>query len=220
MTSKRLHTVLMAGLALLFLGLIGGTYATNKLLASQADKLTALKAKSMALDQEQLSLTRAKKDIKKYDKLDKIAQAVVPQDKNQAEAVREIVNIAAANDVSLASISFPASTLGNLPGGTAAPSSSGSTVVSPTPSAGAGNSKAGSLSQLTPLRNIPGVYQLPITIKGDTNNPVQYEKFINFLSDLEHNRRTAQVETITLQPTIGNRDYVTFELTLSEYIKP
>lgn len=218
MTSKRLHTVLLAGLALLFLGLIGGTYATNKLLTSQADKLTALKAKSMALDQEQLSLSRAKKDIKKYDSLDKIAQAVVPQDKNQAEAVREIVNIAAANDVSLASISFPASTLGSLPGGVAAPSASGSAAAGPTPSAG--SSKAGSLSQLTPLKNIPGVYQLPITIKGDTNNPVQYEKFINFLSDLEHNRRTAQVETITLQPTIGNRDYVTFELTLSEYIKP
>lgn len=218
MTSKRLHTVLLAGLALLFLGLIGGTYATNKLLTSQADKLTALKAKSMALDQEQLSLSRAKKDIRKYDSLDKIAQAVVPQDKNQAEAVREIVNIAAANDVSLASISFPASTLGNLPGGTAAPSASGSATAGPAPSAG--SSKAGSLSQLTPLKNIPGVYQLPITIKGDTNNPVQYEKFINFLSDLEHNRRTAQVETITLQPTIGNRDYVTFELTLSEYIKP
>ncbi len=218
MTSKRLHTVLLAGLALLFLGLIGGTYAINKLLTSQADKLIALKAKSMALDQEQLSLNRASKDIKKYDSLDKIAQAVVPQDKNQAEAVREIVNIAAANDVSLVSISFPASTLGNLPGGTVAPSSSGSSVAGPAPSAG--SSKAGSLSQLTPLKNIPGVYQLPITIKGDTNNPVQYEKFINFLSDLEHNRRTAQVETITLQPTIGNRDFVTFELTLSEYIKP
>jgi hypothetical protein len=218
MTSKRLHTVLMAGLALLFLGLIGGTYATNKLLTSQADKLTALKAKSMALDQEQVSLSHARTDIKKYDNLDKIAQAVVPQDKNQAEAVREIVNIAAANDVSLASISFPASTLGNLPSGVAAPSSSGSAAAGPAPSAG--SSKAGSLSQLTPLKNIPGVYQLPITIKGDANNPVQYEKFINFLSDLEHNRRTAQVETITLQPTIGNRDYVTFQLTLSEYIKP
>lgn len=217
MTSKRFHTMLMAGLALLFLGLLGGTYATNKLLASQAYKLTALKAKSLALDQEQISLSQAKKDIQKYDSLDKIAQAVVPQDKNQAEAVRQIVNIAASNGITLAAIDFPASTLGSLPGGVSSQSSgaSGSASAAPAPSSGAGN-----LSQLTPVRNIPGVYQLPITIKGDANHPVQYEKFISFLSDLEHNRRTAQVETITLQPSATNRDYVTFELTLSEYIKP
>lgn len=216
MTSKRVHSLLMAGLAVLLLGLIGGTYATNKLLASRADKLTALKAKSQALDREQISLNHAKQDIKKYDSLDKIAQEVVPQDKNQAEAVREIVNIAALNNVSLLSINFPASSLGSLPGGSAA-GAAGSSSSAPTPPA---NSKTNQLSQLTAVKNIPGVYQLPITIKSDSSNPVQYENFINFLSDLEHNRRTAQVETITLQPDINNRGYVNFELTLSEYIKP
>ncbi len=215
MTSKRFHALLMAGLAVLFLGLLGGAYATNKLLMGQADKLTALKAKNLALDQERVSLNRARQDIKKYDSLDKIAKAVVPQDKNQAEAVREIVKIAAANDVSLAAISFPASTLGTLPGG-----ASSSSSASASPAAAGGSSKTGSLSQLTKVTNIPGVYQLPIVIKGDANHPVQYEKFISFLSDLEHNRRTAQVETITLQPDTKNRDYVTFDLTLSEYIKP
>lgn len=215
MTSKRFHALLMAGLAVLFLSLLGGAYATNKFLMGQADKLTALKAKNLALDQERVSLNRARQDIRKYDSLDKIARAVVPQDKNQAEAVREIVKIAAANDVSLAAISFPASTLGTLPGG--APSSSSASAG---PTAASGSSKTGSLSQLTKVKNIPGVYQLPIVIKGDANHPVQYEKFISFLSDLEHNRRTAQVETITLQPDTKNRDYVTFDLTLSEYIKP
>ena len=217
MTSKRLHTILMAGLALLFLGLIGGTYATNKLLTSRANKLITFKAKGQALDREQIGLEQAQKDIMKYESLNKIAQAVVPQDKNQAEAVREIVNIADANDVSLASINFPASTLGNLPSGAPSTSSGGTASPAPTPSA---NSKSSRLSQLTAVSNIPGVYQLPITIKADTNHPVKYEKFISFLSDLEHNRRTAQVETITLQPDVNNRDNVTFELTLSEYIKP
>lgn len=213
MTSRRFHGMLLAVLGILLLGLLGGTYATNKLLVSRANKLTALKAKDQALGQEQINLDRAKKDIKKYDSLDKIARAVVPQDKNQAEAVREIVNIAANNGVSLASINFPASSLGSSPGS----SSSSSTVRKPAPSA---NSKASRLSQLVPVPNIPGVYQLPIIIKSDSSKPVQYDKFISFLSDIEHNRRTAQVETITIAPSDNDRDYVNFELTLSEYIKP
>jgi cell division protein FtsB len=216
MNSKRLHLVLVATLVLLFIGLLGGAYGINKLLASEANKLTALKAKNLALGQEQLSLNKAKKDIKTYDNLDKIAQDVVPQDKNQAEAVREIVNIAAANDVSLAAINFPASTLGVLPNGTAPAATSGTA----SPAAAGGNTKAAGLSQLVPVKNIPGIYQLPITVNGNPNQPVQYEKFINFLSDLEHNRRTAQVGTITIQPDPVNRDYLTFTLTLSEYIKP
>lgn len=213
MNSKGFHIVLLATLALLFIAMLGGTYGANKLLVGQADKLKAQKAKSKALEQERLSIDQAEKDIKKYSALNKIAKAVVPQDKSQAEAVREIVNIAAANGVTLASVTFPASTLGNQAGGT---SSAGVQPAKP-PSA---NSSADKLSQLTAVKNIPGVYQLPITIRGDANNPVRYDRFISFLSDLEHNRRTAQVESITLAPDVHDSNLVTFELTLSEYIKP
>lgn len=217
MSSKRLHTLLIAILALLFIGLLGGAYGVNKLLVSKSNDLIVAKAKSQALDREQLGLDKAKKDIKRYDSLNKIAQAVVPQDKNQAEAVREIVNIAAANDITLAAINFPASTLGNLPNGTAAAATP--SVVKTAPATGA-SSKTPNLSQLTLLKNIPGVYQLPITINNDTNHPVKYANFINFLSDLEHNRRTSQVQTITIQPAADDRGSIIFSLTLSEYIKP
>ncbi len=83
MNSKRLNLILIIALAALFAGLLGGTYGTNKLLSSKADHLTALKAKSQALDQEQLTLSKAKKDIATYSSLNEIAQAVVPQDKTR-----------------------------------------------------------------------------------------------------------------------------------------
>lgn len=209
MNGKRFHLVLLGVIALLLIGLVGGAYGINSLLTEKANKLTGQKAKSLALSQEQQALTRARKDIIKYSELEKITRTVVPEDKNQAEAVREIVNIAAANNISLASITFPASTLGGgvaAPGGTAAPSPS------------AAGSKA--LSQLQPVKNIPGVYQLIINVAGDTNRPVTYNNFINFLSDLEHNRRTAQVTNIVLQPDANNRNNLTFSLALTEYIKP
>lgn len=204
MTSKRLHLIMTAVLGLLFVTLVFGVYAINSSLGAEADKLVILKAKSRALSQEQLSLQASKKNIEKYAELEKIAKAVVPEDKNQAAAVREIVNIAAANNVKLASITFPASTLGS--GADGKPATTSDAVAT--------------LSQLQPVKNIPGVYQLPITVSGDPNQPVQYTRFISFLDALEKNRRTAQVSTIALQPDPGNRNLLTFTLTLNEYIKP
>ncbi len=218
MTSKRLYLILLATIGVLFIGLVAGAYGINNLLGSQAAKLTGLKAKDLALNQEQLTLAKAKKDIKKYGDLEKIAKSVVPEDKNQAEAVREIVNIATGNNISLASITFPASTLGNSSARSAGSPASAAPAV-PAPAAGA-NTKTAGLSQLQPVKNIPGVYLLAITVTGDPHQPVKYSKFINFLGALEHNRRTAQVSTITLQPDSKNRDYLSFSLTLNEYIKP
>lgn len=206
MTSKRLRLILIGLMGLLFIGLIAGTYEADQLLKSQANKLITLKAKTQALAAEQLGLTKAKIDIKTYSDLESIAKSVVPQDKDQAEAVREIVNIAAANGISLATISFPASNLGST-------TTSAASAVTTTKT-------TASLSQLQPVKNISGVYQLQINVVGDSTKPVAYDKFISFLSALEHNRRTAQVSTISIQPNLTNRNLLTFTLSLNEYIKP
>lgn len=219
MSSKRLFYILLGAIGVLLIALLGGVYVINNLLAGKANNLTSLKAKSAALSEEQQTLSKAKQDIKKYTGLQKITQSIVPEDKNQAEAVREIVKIAATNNVSLAAINFPASTLGNAPTTPA----SASPAPATTTSAGSSSSKPssrGGLSQLLPVKNIPGVYQLVITVQGDPNQPVRYDKFVNFLSDLERNRRTAQVSTITIEPDITNRNFLSFTLTLNEYIKP
>jgi Tfp pilus assembly protein FimV len=215
MSSKRLNRLLLATIALLIVALGGGVYAVNGVLGQRADKVTKLKAKSQALDQEQVQLTKAKQEIKQYAGLYKTAQAVVPEDKNQAEVVREIVNVASANNIKLASISFPASTLGSSPAGVTGTQAAPSAVPAPNP-----NSPASKLSQLQPVKNIPGVYLLQIVVTSDTSQPVQYDRFISFLQALEHNRRTAQVSTITLQPSVENHNYLSFALTLNGYIKP
>ena len=223
MSSKRLYFLLIGTLVLLACGLVGGTYEANKLFTAQSQKLTTYKAESLALDSEQASIAKSSHDIVYYADLDKIAKAVVPQDKNQAEAVREIVNLAKTYDINLASISFPASTLGN----TVAPAS-GATPAAASPAATA-KSPSVALSQLTPVKNIPGVYQLPITIQSDTNKPVLYSNFINFLAALENNRRTSQVSTISIAPVstvqgskagTSNSTLISFNLALNEYIKP
>lgn len=216
MTSKTIHTFLVACLVLTLVALFGGTFAINKMLSQKSGTLVNHKAQSQALEQEQEGLRAAKKDIAKYAELEKIAKAIVPEDKNEAEAVRQIVKIAGENNIKLGSITFPASTLG---GSGTAPNATGSSSSS-SGSSTTGNSKSTTLSQLQPVKSIPGVYQLPITISNDSKQPVQYTKFISFLDGLEHNRRTSQVSSIVLEPDNKNRNLLNFTITINQYIKP
>ncbi len=201
MTSKKLYFILIAVLTLATLGLFGVAYGANGLLQSEAHKLAGAKANSDALNQQQIELAKNKSDIAKYDGLSKIAAAIVPQDKDQAQAIREIVNIAAQSGIhQLSSITFPASTLG---------ATSVGTVRSPS-----------GITQVTPVKGIPGVYDLQLTLTLDNANHVPYTTLINFLSKLEQNRRTAQVNSVTVQPDTNDPNQVAFTLILDEYIKP
>lgn len=216
MSSKRLFFILTGVFALLIIGMGCGAYEINSILGVQSTKLVSLKAKSQALTEEQMTLVKAKKEIAKYSSLNQITQAIVPQDKDQAEAVREIVNIAQANGVYLGSITFPASTLGGSalhPVAAATTSGSATATVNP-------NSSTVKLSQLQAVKNIPGVYELPITVSSDPNNPVPYERLVSFMAGLEHNRRTSQISTISLTPDTKNPDNLNFNIVIVDYIKP
>jgi hypothetical protein len=187
--AKQLNYILIGLIVLLAAGFFAVAYETNTVLGGQANKLSQLKAKSNDLE-----------TIIKYKDLNTIAETIVPQDKDQAEAVREIVKLAADSGISkLSSITFPSSTLGSL-----------------TPGAG----RNPNLTQLTPIKGTPGVYQLPITISQDSNSRVPYGQFTTFLSKLEQNRRTAQVSGITIQPDTQHPNNVAFTLIINEFIKP
>jgi hypothetical protein len=207
MNSKRVYFLTLGLLGILIIGLIGGAYGVNSLLQAQSQKLVKLKSQSQVLVGQQTGLTKAKKQVQQYASLEKIAKTVVPQDKDQAEAVREIAKLATDSGIGqLSSVTFPASTLGGLPGAsttTPAPASAGS-----------------KLTQLVPVVGINGVYQLQITITQASESRVPYSQFITFLGKLEQNRRTAQVSSISLQPDTKDPNMVAFTLIINEFIKP
>lgn len=183
----------------LALALLGSTILVNGWLHKQSDKLVAVKLENRLLDEQQTALQVANKTVQKYTELNKIAQTIVPQDKDQAKAVRELVKIADESNIKLGAISFPASTLGQKQV----------------------KSKSGEAeTQVKPVEGIPGVFGLEINVQQDTNNPTTYPNLINFLSKLEKNRRTAQVTNVTVQPTPKDRTKLTFSLVLNTYIKP
>lgn len=210
MTSKKLYRLLLAGLLILVAGLFAGTYLIKSELEKRSQILVEKRAEVIKLEQEQSSLFRAKKDVQKYKPLAEISRSIVPQDKDQAQTVREIVKIAERHNISIGSITFPTSTLGESNQKTTGATSSKSSKNAPKPG----------LSQLTPVKNIQGVYLLQINITSNAEKPVSYTMLRNFLNDLEQNRRTALVSNISINPDKKNRNAISFTLTLDEYIKP
>lgn len=197
LNAKRLYLVL-CGLVVLALAAIGGSaYMANGVLQGKSKDVSAARLKTLALEEKQTKLTKAKADIEKYRELAQIAKSIVPQDKDQARTVREISNLAATNGIKLGSITFPSSTLGS--------------VTAP---------KGSIDSQLKAVKNIPGTYVMNISVRSDAKASPKFADFIKFLEALEQNRRTALVAGITLIPDTKNPNVLQFSLTLDEYIKP
>ena len=198
MNAKKLYFGLITLLTLLGAGMFFSVYAANNMLDHTSDTLTNLKAAEQAVEVQKTQLAKNKNDVATYSDLNTIAKSVVPQDKNQAEAVREIVNLAGQSGISrLSSITFPASTLGAKTKG-----------------------KTGALTQVTPVKGISGVFDLQITVQQSDDDAVSYSSFTSFLRKLEQNRRTAQVSSINVTPNQKDPSKVAFTLVIDEFIKP
>ncbi len=203
-TSKRTFFGLMGLVALLVVIAGGTTYFGIGMLQKKGNELIRLKEKQQILKSRQDALASAERDVKDYAELEKISKAIVPQEKDQARTVREIVSIADQTGVPLESVQFPASTLGGK-------KNSSSAKVSTTDP---------NKTQLTEVPGIKGLYAMEITVLSDTKNPVPYSRVLGFLEKLEQNRRTAHVTNISIQPEQDNRNLVTFTVMLNVYIKP
>src|SRR5690606_4554964 len=123
-----------------------------------------------------VDLRQAKKDIAEYSDLEEITKSIIPQEKDQANTIAEITTHANRAGISLGVIEFPSSELGQV-------QKKGKKTVT----------IDSSMTQLTELEDIKGVYVMPIDVSNHSKSPVAYEQIIEFLRLLESNRRTAQV---------------------------
>lgn len=186
------------GLIIILLGLaFGGTYYGTKILKERGATLVELKNQSEQLNAKETALIQAKKDVAKYAELEQIAKSIVPQEKNQALTVLQIVSLADQSGIQLAGFQFPDSKLG----------------VSSASSADA-------TTQYTKVKGLNGVYSMAVSVQSDTKNLATYDQMLTFLSKLEHNRHTADITNINVQPSEKDRSLVSFTLTLTVYLKP
>src|SRR5690606_18112618 len=131
LSTKNLYFGMIGVCVLALAALLAGAYGVDKVLERKSEDVRAARLDGLVLEEEQRRLAKARADIEKYQSLAEIAKHIVPQDKDQAQTVREIVKIAAAHNISLGSITFPSSSLGG---------------------------KNADRSQLTPVKDIPDVY--------------------------------------------------------------
>ncbi|MFZ1324317.1 MAG: hypothetical protein WAQ57_04140 [Candidatus Saccharimonadales bacterium] len=207
MSSKRVFYSMIAGIVLLIGLCAAGTYFANKLILAEGKELKELKLQDSVSKKQIITLQQAKKDLVEYAELEKIAKAVVPQEKDQARTVLELVNLARESGITIQSVSFPDSQLGEIKkGGTAAEKKAAEANTGTT--------------QLTPITGLKGVYAMEITVTSDTKQPVTFDRLITYLTRLETNRRTAQVSSINIVPEENDRRVITFTLTLNSFVKP
>ena len=214
MMSKKVFLVMVGVFGLMGVLVISAVVTGDTFLHKQSNKLVSLKLDNQVIEAQEASLAQAKKDIQKYSELESIAKQIVPQDKDQARAIREIISLADQAGVKIASISLPASTLGQAAPKAKTPESGSTETSTPTPAV------VSTQTQVKPVEGINNLYQLDITVTSATTSPTSYAKLIDFLRRLEQNRRTAQVSQITIQPDVQNRSALNFSLTLTLYIKP
>ncbi len=223
MNSRKLYYVMIGLVILMVGGFVSIVIAGNNYLGQQADKLFAAKLDQKSLNEQQTALIKAKRDLQQYQELRSIAKTIVPQDKDQARAVREIVRIAEESGVSLESITFDDSNLGRAPVAPAPAQGGEPTTSDQTPAqpSSASQSSAPPVTQAQPVTGIPGLFQVPVTIIS-TKDGNQFDNFILFLSKLENNRRTAQVEkvNITTGRTQTGQPFINFSLTVNIFVKP
>lgn len=213
--SKTLRLVLIGSLALLSIGFFATAFFGLSVLSKKSQSLVALKAESQSTDQRLNNLEQAKKEVDKYSYFKDVAKTVIPSEKNQAETVLEIYQMAQQSGIAIQSITFPASTLGQA---AAAP-------VPGTKTDAASASAQTTLTQAKPVSGIPGLYSLELTITPASGKDVPaaqqvtFPKMLDFLKRIENNRHTAQITQVGIQPATDSQT-LSFTLTINIFIKP
>lgn len=213
--SKKLRLVLIAGLILSTIAFFGVAFYGLSVLDGKSRSLVNLKVQSQAGYNQLANLVQSKKEVEKYAYFKSVAQTVIPNDKNQAQAVLEINQMASDSGISIQSITFPASTLGT--GAAAAtPAQKDATSASAAQAA---------LTQAKPVTGIPGLYSLELTITPESGKDVSadqqvtYAKMLDFLKRIENNRHTAQISQVSIQPA-SDSTALSFTLVINIFIKP
>lgn len=208
MNSKQFRLVLAGLFGLIVVAFIVIWSAGLTTLKKESSKMVDLKVKNQTADAQLANLEASKKEIQKYSYFRDIASSVIPNDKDQAQAVQEIFQLADEAGISIASITFPTSNLGAKAAIASATTASASSVV----------------SQAKPVTGIAGLYSIQLTVTPATGSAVPagkqvtYDKMLDFLEKIENNRRTAQISQVTIQP-LTDSNQLNFTLVLNIFIK-
>lgn len=195
MTAKNTHKMLMIMLILLIVIATSALFVSNFMMQKSANNLVRAKLDNVGYDSEEQTYLQARKDLGEYTALNEIIQKILPQSKDQAQAVSELYKIGDETGIKTASITFPSSTLGQ-------------------------KSNSNTVTQAKSVDGMPGVLGIDIAIELEpaSGASISYDSMINFLQKVELNRRNMQIKQITVNADTVNGG-VTFNMTLTIFVK-
>ncbi len=217
--AKRFSYILSVLLLLQFIGMVAITVYANSWLTSKSENIVNLKLDTVLLEEKQRANQQALLDLNKYESTRALLEKIVPKSKDQAKTIGELQKIAEETGVTISTMTFPASELGN--------GASSTTVVGTTPSAAATNTTA--VSQAKPVTNIPGLLGIEVSLsqideKGsEGGSGITYRQLISFLEAIEKNRRTMQIKTLQVLPiksSTGSISGYSLTISMNIFVKP
>jgi hypothetical protein len=196
MTAKNTHKLLMTVLILLIIIAASALIVSSYIMQKSANKLIQAKLDNVGYDSEEQTYLQARKDLDEYSALNEIIQKILPKNKDQAQAVSELYKIGDETGITIASVTFPSSTLGQK------------------------SSSSNSVTQAKAVDGMTGVLGIDIAIELQpaSGASISYDNMISFLQKVEVNRRSMQIKQITVNADTVNGG-VTFNMTLTIFVK-
>ena len=214
MNAKKLFYALICLAITLTIATFGVLYFANSFLKKRSEKLNQLKIENASVEESERVYTKAKNDLLKYRDLEQAVNDALPKEKNQAKALKEIIQIANDTNIKIEKIEFTDSTLGQKKTSSASSTASTTTTTNPSTTSQSNNQ----ITQAKPIAGISGVLgvEIKITLTGNVENtPINYGNFINFLDKVSYNRRSMQITNLDIQPGLKK-----IQITLNIFVKP
>lgn len=202
MNAKKVYISLIVIIVILVIATAGVFYGANIMLKKSSTKLSQLKIENAVLEQNEKVYQKAKNDLLKYEDLKNAVDEALPKEKDQAKALKELIQIASTTGVKIEKIEFTDSTLGDKAKATGSNPSAATSAV----------------TQAKPITGISGVQgiEMKITLAGPNDKTsINYNSFINFLDLVSNNRRSMQISNLNIQPNLKKAD-----LTINIFVKP
>lgn len=184
MTPKRMHFVLIAGLILCVFAIGGVVYLGRKTMATYSNKVIEAKLNIIKAEKTEETYIRNKQIYLDNKETAEKLNVLVPNEKEQALAVDTIYTFANSADLTITSVVFPGSNLD--------PSVKAKTKID--------------ISQATPVKDLNGVYEIPIevSIVGPAGSrAISTNQLLSFIESIESSPRNMRITAITYDTSSG-----------------
>ena len=225
MSPKKLYFALLATITFMIIGSFGLVWEASNWLSKRGQSTVNLKLDILGLEQKQKAGIRATNDLLKYKQDIANLESVIPTQKDQVDALSQLIKIGDENGVTFGSITFPSSELGNV----VAPkpvavttedtkATAPALTPSTTPAPQAAPKKT--ITQAKPVEGVPGLYEIQIALSDiaqkSTSKGLTYEQLLSLLRSIEQNKRIMQMNTISITPQKSTTDSsILYLLTIS-----